>query len=236
MDKNLVAINEIFYSLQGEGVLAGVPTVFVRFQGCNLLPNCCKWCDTVYAQGKRSKYELSITEVADECVKLNPRTYKAWVCITGGEPLFQEESLYRLVRQLHLYGLRTEVETNGTIGKPNWWSLVDSWVVDIKCPSSRVSSKGLVDEWFEIRECDQVKFVVADQKDLDFARKIINSKATSNPTVLVSPVMCTPSIGSPGFDLGCLGWDQTWLQEVAEFCKDLRIRMSIQQHKLIGLK
>jgi len=178
-------------------------------------------------------YERSPVEIADECIRLNPKTYKSWICITGGEPLGQEEGLFELVKVLKNYGFQIEVETNGTIEKPRWWSMVDSWVVDIKCPSSGVSKLALIDGWFDTRACDQVKFVVADQIDLDFARKIINRHSTSNPIVLISPVMQTPSIGSPGFDLGCLDFDCEWLQEVAEFCKDLRIRMSLQTHKII---
>jgi len=223
-------INEIFYSLQGEGVYQGVPTVFIRFQGCNLgLPHCA-WCDTSYAWEGSEGEDMEVYQIVDKCVELRPQTYKAWVCITGGEPLAQPEGLLELVKKLKQYGFRVEVETNGSIKKPFWWTRVDSWVVDIKCPSSGVCGVSLVDDWFSMRADDQIKFVVGNQEDLDFARKIINSQVASNPVVLVSPVI---EVGRGDLRDACINWKNEWLQEVAEFCKENRVRMSLQQHKII---
>jgi len=116
-----ILVNELFYSIQGEGVYAGVPTTFIRLQGCNFLPGLgCKWCDTMYAQGSSEGTEMEIGDVLNQCTKLEGRTYKHWVCITGGEPLFQPDALHELVKGLKRYGLRVEVETNGSLEKPYW--------------------------------------------------------------------------------------------------------------------
>jgi len=231
----MIRINRIFYSIQGEGIYQGVPAVFIRFQGCNLgLPHC-SWCDTVYAQDGSEGQNIEIYQIVDKCVELRPQTYRAWVCITGGEPLAQPDGLKDLVKKLKQYGFRVEVETNGSIKKPFWWTLVDSWVADIKCPSSGVCGISLVDDWFSMRPDDQVKFVVGNKEDLDFARKTIDSKVAYNPVVLVSPVI---DLGSGEWADAVLGIDQEkpnqdWLQEVAEFCKEMGVRYSLQIHKVI---
>lgn len=229
----MVHISEIFYSVQGEGVLTGIPMVFVRFQGCNLLPNCCRYCDTAYAQDGSKGTTMTVEDVREEVRNLLPH-YQGWVCITGGEPLFQLQACHNLVRKLRNYGYRTTVETNGSIEKPFWWTLVDSWVADVKCPSSGVCGVSKVDDWFSVRSGDQVKFVVGTQEDLDFARRIIDGKAAYNPVVLVSPVMPVQDDLNIQYllDRGS-GVTGQWLQEVAGFCKELRVRYSLQTQKII---
>jgi len=225
----MVRVHRIFYSVQGEGVYQGVPMVFIRLQGCNLL-NHCQYCDTSYAWDGNGGTEYTLEEMEVQIAKFHPH-YKDWYCITGGEPLFQEEALHQLVKKLKNFGLRVEVETNGSIKKPFWWTLVDSWVADIKCPSSGVCGVSKVDDWFSMRTDDQVKFVVGTQEDFDFARRIINSKATCNPVVLVSPVI--PALPLEGLREWFEVDRQLWLQEVAEFCKEMRVRYSLQIHKII---
>ena len=216
----------VFYSVQGEGIHAGVPTTFIRLQGCNFLPGLgCQWCDTAYAQDSSKGTWMDIDEVLDQCVKLEGRTYKHWVCITGGEPLLQPEALHELIKGCKRYGFRTEVETNGSIEKPYWWTLVDSWVADIKCPSSGVCGVSL-EEWFDTRECDQIKFVVSDKGDLDFTRTMVRRNITKNPVVLVSPAI------SPSVDV-VFNMNSPWLGEVAEFCKELKVRYNLQIHRVI---
>ena len=209
----------VFHSIQGEGIYQGVPMVFIRFAGCNLLIPC-NYCDTPYAQDGSRGTEISVEEVLSKVQELAPY-YRSWVCITGGEPVFQLDELHSLVKALKRYGYRVEVETNGSIEKPYWWTLVDSWVFDIKCPSSGVCGVSLYD-WFETRRADQAKFVVGTVEDLDFSRKVIMENAVKYPTVLVSPV--SDSRGK---------WDEKWLPEVAEFCKELRVRLSLQIHQVI---
>ncbi len=207
-------VNEIFPSLQGEGVYTGIPTVFVRLQGCNLA---CTWCDTKYAWGNTGK-RWEIEDIADKCADLaKGASYEKWICITGGEPLFQPDSeLHALVVKLNYYGFKTEIETNGTYPKPKWWRLVDSWVADLKCPSSGFESD--VAEWMDTREQDQVKLVLQGIDDLEYARLIIRSNTMVKPTILVSPV-----------------WDSIgWMQEVWSFCvEERKVRLSIQIHKVV---
>lgn len=214
-----LSISEIFYSLQGEGVYSGLPTVFIRFQGCNLMPRC-SYCDTVYAQDGSEGTLMDIEEVLEKVQTYSPH-YKSWICITGGEPLFQLDALCELVKRLKSYGYSVEVETNGSIRKPIWWTRVDSWVADIKCPSSGVCGVSLIDDWFNTRSTDQVKFVVGTKEDLDFTRKEIYKNVAKNPVVLVGPVMTRQL------------HEREWLQEVAEFCKEEKVRYNLQLHRII---
>ena len=211
----MILVNEIFCSIQGEGIYQGLPMVFVRFQGCNLIVHCA-YCDTSYAWDGSKGTNMSVEEIVEKVRSFLPH-YHAWVCITGGEPLFQEEGLHDLVKGLKRFGYRITVETNGSVKKPYWYTLVDSWVADIKGPSSGVCGVSLED-WFDTRTCDQIKFVVGTREDLDFTRKLVYKNAAKNPTVLVSPV----------FPAG-----KRWLQEVAELCKEMRVRMSLQLHRII---
>lgn len=230
----MLRISEIFYSIQGEGIYQGIPMVFVRFAGCNLLTKGgeggCVWCDTKYARDSSEGTEMSVEEVV-KAVQKFALHYKDWVCITGGEPMFQLDALHELVKKLKRYGYRIEVETNGSIEKPFWWTLVDSWVFDIKCPSSGVC--GISKEsWFETRSCDQAKFVVGTREDQDFASRMIMRNMVKASTVLVSPVI-PPEAWTQ--DTGLFGDKeiQRWLQEVVEFCKELRVRFSLQIHKVV---
>lgn len=225
----MLGVNEIFHSIQGEGVYAGVPTTFVRLQGCNLFPDkCCSYCDTKYAQGSYPDEGKLMDEkfIVAELVHLEPRTYHHWICITGGEPLLQDDELLSLVKLLNRGGWYVEIETNGTLPKPKWWTLVDSWVPDVKCPSSGVqTSSKLIDDWFETRPQDQIKFVVSNQDDLEFAEKVIRAHATANPQVCLSPVI----LGE--LSLATLG--QPRLEATVELCKELNVRFSLQIHKII---
>lgn len=183
----------------------------------------CTFCDTIYARNGEGGREMTIEEVAEEAHRLEPH-YRGWVCITGGEPLYQIEGVHELIKLLKkMYGHRIEVETNGSIPPPPWYTIVDSWVADMKCPSSGVSSVSKV-EWFDTRFCDQIKFVVGTQEDLDFAERLILRYMAKNPIILVSPVV------DP---VGDASLNKAWLQEVAEFCKGERVRLSLQLHKII---
>jgi 7-carboxy-7-deazaguanine synthase len=217
-----IKIANIFYSIQGEGVNQGVPTTFIRFQGCNLLEPGCVWCDTQYARGEGGTL-MTVGEILDTLVKLQPKTYQHWVCITGGEPLFQPNGLHELVKSLNKYGFRIEVETNGSLPKPFWWTLVDSWVADIKCPGSGVCGVSKEEEWFDTRKQDQVKFVVGSQEDIDYARSVIMRNMIRNPTVLISPVIDKKGRSHMAVDAVML-------------CLELKVRFSFQIHKYVGVE
>jgi len=217
-------INEIFLSLQGEGVYTGTPTVFVRLQGCNLIPHC-KWCDTVYSQDPNDGEDTPVDEVMSRVSKLAP-WYKQWVCITGGEPLWQSEDLEALVSKLKEGMYSVTVETNGSFSPPRWYTKVDSWSADIKCPSSGVCGTSKED-WFGTRPCDQIKFVVGDHKDLEFTGEVLRRHPAYSPTVLVSPMLPIEK-GEEVFVVA-----RPFLQKVWNFCVENRVRWSFQNHKIV---
>lgn len=212
-----IRVARIFYSIQGEGYNQGLPTTFVRFQGCNFLVGC-NWCDTQFARPNSGGTVLSVEEVLKRVVKAEPRTYKHWVCITGGEPLYQRDGLHELVKSLNKYGFLIEVETNGSLPKPFWWTLVDSWVADIKCPSSGMCEISREEDWFDTRRQDQVKFVVGSMEDILFAKQVIRRNAARNPIVLVSPVIY-PDLSAP------------MMREAIRLCLEEKVRFSLQVHK-----
>jgi len=240
LPQQVLYVNEIFYSIQGEGNLVGVPMVFVRLQGCNLRPGC-RWCDTTYAQSKvKGGLYLSTRQILDSIYSLVgvPTTSRpdSWVCITGGEPLRQQEGLKQLVIELIGRGYKVEVETNGTLSLPDWSSLVTSWVVDIKCPSSgiRVPEVRLKKLLSSLRKEDQVKFVVADKNDRDFVESWLVSRSGKLrdylPTILVSPVIQTVDMSYHNSFSSLVLTD---FNEVVEFCKRLQVKFSLQVHKVI---
>lgn len=156
-------IIEAFRSIQGEGKYIGVPTYFIRSSGCNLR---CSWCDTSYAfdGGK----DMSLEEI----VALTESDYH--VSITGGEPMIQPEFL-ELVDMLLDDGKFITVETNGSIDVSSIVGRENVMIsMDVKCPSSKMTDKMILDNIRLLEEKDQVKFVIADEKDLDFAIKTID--------------------------------------------------------------
>ncbi len=219
-------INEVFHSVQGEGVHQGLPTAFVRLQGCNLR---CKWCDTLYAQNSLEGKELTPIQIRNEVVKLAPDA--DWVCITGGEPLSQGDKLETLIRLFHEREYKVEIETNGSFPIPDWRNLVDSWCVDVKCPASEVTSNHHK-AWLTMREQDQVKFVVANETDLAFVESVLAAiDKPIHPTVLISPVINliqTNPLGKEDYFMS-----GAWLQRCVEFTKEHNLRFSLQWHKVV---
>ncbi|WP_010247160.1 radical SAM protein [Acetivibrio cellulolyticus] len=169
-------VNEIFLSIQGESISTGFPTIFVRFTGCNL--RCC-YCDTTYAyeDGK----EMSPYEVFEEVKRFH---YKR-VCITGGEPLLQKD-LNELLRLLGDYAVT--IETNGAVPIEDI-TLCEghSWVMDMKVPSSGCSNQMVLDNFRYLRDKDEIKFVIGDRNDYDWAKGIIKNHHYKG-TITFSPV------------------------------------------------
>lgn len=110
-------INEIFYSIQGEGHHAGTPAIFIRLQGCNLK---CKFCDTKHQEGKEFTFDMILNQIR----KYNSKT----IVITGGEPLAQYNELEKLVRTLKLHNYRIHIETNGTIAISDEFANQLDWI------------------------------------------------------------------------------------------------------------
>lgn len=203
-------INEIFHSIQGESTYAGLPCVFVRLAGCNLA---CSWCDTPYAQTMFNAREMTVDEVIDEVKKHACRLVE----ITGGEPMMQDETPELAARLLD-NGYTALVETNGSVSFAELDPRVIK-VVDIKCPSSGYAGTFLVDNLGSMTENDEVKFVVADRRDYEFAKKFIEEYLRDAALkVLFAPV-------APGLAP----------KELADWIlKDgLCVRLQLQMHKYI---
>lgn len=198
---------ETFVSLQGEGVLMGTPTTFVRFEGCNLD---CKWCDTKYA--REGGKEMSANEVLDEV----ERSGVPFVCLTGGEPMLQDDILV-LVEDLLDSEHHVSIETNGSLPLdtlPNSEDLLIS--MDVKCPSSGMSNSLYRDNLEFLGPRDQLKFIIADRVDYLFAKKVLRENEIN------CPIIMTPVGGTELKDLA--SWvlnDRLW------------VRVLPQLHKLI---
>ena len=198
---------EVFHSIQGEGLLTGVRTTFVRTARCNLR---CRWCDTTYSFGPG--YERSIRSLLAE-VRRNRTRH---VCLTGGEPLLQRESL-ELVRSLSERGLTTVIETGGSLDVGPYVGIDGVHLsVDVKCPSSRMEGRNLWTNLPRLTAADTLKFVVGDRKDYLYARRVV--RAYRGPAALVfQPVW--------GTDAGRLA---DWV-----LADRLDVRVLLQEHKVL---
>lgn len=171
-------VNELYRSVQGESSFVGFPCVFVRLTGCNLR---CRYCDTqrAWEHGK----EMSIAEILEQVKILGPEL----VLITGGEPLVQHDTPL-LAGALRDSGFKVLVETNGSLDI----SVLPDGVIrimDIKCPSSGESEKMLWENIWKLRPEDEVKFVISDRHDYQWARGIIQERFVHSGTkVLLSTV------------------------------------------------
>lgn len=155
-------ITEIFYSLQGETRTVGLPTVFVRLTGCPLR---CGYCDTAYAFSGGNSMEL--TEILANVAQYNPR----YVTVTGGEPLAQKNCI-PLLKELCDAGYEVSLETSGALDV----SEVDPRVikvVDIKTPGSLEVNKNRYDNLNYVLSHDQIKFVICNREDYDWAKEIL---------------------------------------------------------------
>jgi 7-carboxy-7-deazaguanine synthase len=175
----MLTINEIFYSIQGESTRAGRPCVFVRLTACDLR---CTWCDTPYAFHEGGKMSVEDVVAAVE------RHGCPLVELTGGEPLLQDD-VYPLMDRLLARGCTVMLETGGHRPIDKVPAAVVK-VVDVKCPAS-----GEVDrnDWRNLSLLaphDEVKFVVQDRADYEFARDVIarHGLASRTAAVLISPV------------------------------------------------
>src|SRR4051812_10765601 len=175
----MLTINEIFYSIQGESTRAGQPCVFVRLTACDLR---CSWCDTAYAFDEGRKMTV------DEVVASVERHACPLVEITGGEPLLQED-VYPLMTRLAAAGKTVMLETGGhrSIARVPPEVLKD---VDVKCPGSGEADRNDWSNLDLLAPHDEVKFVVKDRADYEFAKDVIlrhrlDARAAA---VLLSPV------------------------------------------------
>lgn len=200
-------ISEIFFSIQGEGVLIGTPTTFVRTVGCNLD---CAWCDTRYALAGGN--EMTAEEVSAAVDKFGA----PFVSLTGGEPLIQKD-IGQLISMLLEDGYHITIETNGSLPLDRLPSSEEIMIsMDIKCPSSGMSSHNLYENLDFLSLRDQLKFIIADRIDYLFAKKVLNEHDVN------APVIMTPA---GGIDLLPLA---EWVLE-----DKLWVRVLPQLHKII---
>ena len=158
----MLTINEIFHSVQGESTYAGRPCVFVRLTACDLR---CSWCDTPYAFYEGRKRSL------DEVIGEVDRYGCSLVEVTGGEPLLQED-VYPLMQRLLESGKTVLLETGGHRSTERVPEEVVT-ILDVKCPGSGEVAKNDWKNLERLRRQDEVKFVVKDRADYEFARDVI---------------------------------------------------------------
>jgi 7-carboxy-7-deazaguanine synthase len=159
----LITVNEIFHSIQGESTYAGRPCVFVRLTACDLR---CTWCDTPYAFHEGRKHEVSA--VLDRIGEYNCDLVE----VTGGEPLLQE-AVYSLMDGLLERGKTVLIETGGHRSTERVPAQVVT-ILDVKCPGSGEADKMDWSNLERLRSHDEVKFVIADRADYDYARDVID--------------------------------------------------------------
>jgi 7-carboxy-7-deazaguanine synthase len=205
----VLTINEIFHSIQGESTHTGRRCVFVRLTACDLR---CSWCDTPYAftEGRKMSLEDVVSQVD---------TYGcALVEITGGEPLLQRE-VYPLMERLLETGRTVMLETGGHISIEQVPAPVIK-IVDVKCPGSLESHRNHWQNLELLAAHDEVKFVVKDRTDYEFAREIV---ARHSLIGRVAAVLFSPVHGV--LDAKTLA---EWILE-----DRLEVRLQLQAHKFI---
>lgn len=206
MNLNII---EIFASVQGETSLTGLPTTFIRLASCNLR---CTWCDTNYSFGRGTP--TSIEEIVEQTKKNGCKN----VCITGGEPLLQE-NVYILMQLLLDQNFNISLETGGSLSIEKVPSEVIT-ILDLKCPGSGMSQKNLWSNIELLRENSEVKFVILDRNDYEYAKKIVsqNNLYSKVKEVLFSPVF---NVLEP----------KTLVEWILE--DKLPVRLNLQTHKFI---
>jgi 7-carboxy-7-deazaguanine synthase len=214
-----VKIAEIFYSLQGEGGLVGMPSVFVRTSGCNLR---CVWCDTPYTSWQPEGDEFSIDEIL---ARVDAHTQARHVVLTGGEPMIAPQAV-ELTEGFRARGLHITVETAGTVFHPV--------ACDLMSISPKLAHSTPAGNWAATHERlriqpdvlarlmrsyeHQLKFVVADPSDMDEIRSLLDQLAADRSKVILMP---------EGIDSEVLRERSLWL---AEICKQEGFRFSPRLH------
>ena len=201
-------INEIYYSVQGESTHTGRPCIFIRLTYCNLR---CSYCDTEYAfyEGK----DMEIAQIISEI--------QQWDCnlveVTGGEPLFQEECI-DLLHELINSNYEVMLETGGSLSISDVPKKVIK-IVDFKCPSSKMEKKNLWSIVDDLQGHDEVKFVIGNREDFDWAKDRITEYSLDK----ICTLLFSPTFG------------EIDPQQIVEWilAENLPVRMQLQMHKMI---
>ena len=206
----MLRVTEIFRSIQGESTHAGRPCTFVRLTGC---PMRCSWCDSEYTftGGEHASIEDVLNQVRSFGCRL--------VEVTGGEPLAQPEA-FELIGRLCDEDYEVLIETGGYVSTEDLDQRAKV-ILDVKCPASGEAERNHWPNLARLRpEMDEVKFVVADRFDWEFARELVQAYDLESraKSILISPA-----------------WEQIDLQDLANWIAEsgLSLRMQLQMHKYI---
>ncbi len=204
----MLKVNEIFYSIQGESTMAGLPCIFIRLTHCNLR---CSYCDTEYAFFEGT--DFSVSEIISEVNKYGCNLVE----ITGGEPLLQKE-VHVLMKELCDLGFQVMIETGGSLPIKEIDKRVKI-IMDLKCPSSEMSDKNLYENIISLKQADEIKFVIGNREDYDWSKDLIHKYSlTEKCIVLFSNVYS---------DLEPIHLAEWILTD------KLKVRFQIQMHKYI---
>jgi 7-carboxy-7-deazaguanine synthase len=162
----MLNINEIFFSIQGEGTKAGKPCIFIRLAGCNLN---CVWCDTKYAINTDDSLQMSIKQILNEIKKYDCN----FVMLTGGEPLMQPETVELTNELLENYKL-VAIETNGSYAINVLPQKVIK-ILDVKCPASEMAQYNYFQNFSALTKNDEIKFVIASENDFHWSCEVIKN-------------------------------------------------------------
>jgi len=203
-----IRVTEIFRSIQGEGMRAGFPCAFIRLTGCSLR---CVWCDSAYAF--YGGLEMSVEEAAEKTLAMGTDLVE----VTGGEPL-EQDSVYPLMERLLDAGRTVLLETGGHVPLDRVDPRVVK-IVDVKAPGSGMQAANLPENLEKLTPQDEIKFVLADRKDFDWALEFVRSRELDSSNVVTfSPV-----------------WESLSATDLAEWIRDSgrKIRLGMQLHKLL---
>ncbi len=211
MSKELY-ITELFKSIQGETSFAGLPTYFIRLSGCNLR---CSWCDTPYSFSRGDGYSI------EQILELVDRSGCRYVCVTGGEPLLQKNSL-PLMQSLCDDGYSVSLETGGSLPTDQVDRRVHI-ILDIKCPGSQMDDRNHLENLGKVRSHDEVKFVIVDEDDYRYAKLICEKYKLFEK--------CSHVLFSPEHDHMEAEMLVEWILR-----DNLPVRLNLQMHKFVWSK
>ncbi len=207
-------VTEIFHSIQGESTWAGYPCTFIRLTGCPLR---CTWCDTEYSFYGGDK--MTLDDLVARCDEIGTNLIE----ITGGEPLIHRNA-FVLTRMLLDRGYTVLIETSGAVDVAPLDARAHK-IMDLKCPGSGEESRNLWSNLDHLTERDEIKFVIKDRTDYEWARDVVRNRGLAARKeqgklreILFSPV-----------------WDSVDFRELAEWvlADQLPVRYQIQLHKVI---
>lgn len=226
-------LSELYLTVQGESSLVGLPTVFVRLYSCNLR---CRWCDSMHAVEGGEFTRAPVDDVVRRILETagpsdGPLEGVRNVCWTGGEPLLQGDAIAHAIERLPETFVHS-IETDGEVDLRAFDRLTARtrdtgrvrYIMDVKCPGSGMTAKRAFDNLSLMREQDEVKFVLLDRTDYEFAKDVLRRHPMKAGTVLFSPVNPAHRIDRALDSCALADW----------ILKDrIAVRLQIQLHKVL---